>query len=281
MNLFISLRPKQWIKNIIFFAAIIFSKNLFVYPLLIKTILGFIIFCISSSAVYLFNDIMDREKDALHPIKSKRPIPSGKLSLNTAWLVFFILLINALVFSYIIEPALFFIILAYTILMILYSLLFKKLVICDVLVVATGFLIRAMGGAVLIKVEISVWLFICVFLLSLLIATGKRRHEIISFGNNARDVLTQYSAAFLDQLIGITTSLTIISYILYTVAEQTFIKFQTKLLILTVPFVIYGIFRYLWIVYHKKEAPEEALLVDKPLLICIFLWIIAVILIIR
>lgn len=285
MNLIISLRPKQWIKNIIFFAGIIFSRNLFIKPLLVKTLIGFIIFCISSSAIYLFNDIIDKEKDAMHPTKAKRPIPSGKLDLRLAYLTFFILSIIAIIFSYILEPYFFLIISSYIILMTLYSLLLKRLVIMDILVVATGFLLRAIGGAVLIKVEISVWLFICVFLLSLLIATGKRRHEIILIGNDARDVLSQYSPTFLDQIIGITTSLTIISYILYTVAEQTIAKFHTKLLILTIPFVLYGIFRYLWIVYHKKEdaslAPEEALLVDKPLLISVILWIIAVILIIR
>ncbi len=282
MNILISMRPKQWIKNLVIFAALIFSENLFALEPFIRTFLGFLILCFLSGAIYLFNDIADREKDKTHASKSNRPIASGKLSVKNAAISGGVICIITLLLSGLLEPMFLLLALVYAGLMLGYSFWLKKLVIIDVLVIAMGFLLRAVAGAVLIKVEISVWLFICAFLLALFLALGKRKHELVLIGVQGREVLSHYSTEILDQLISVTTAAVLVAYILYTVSAETVAKFQTKWLVLTVPFVLYGIFRYLWLVYQKKlgGAPEKTLLVDKPLLADVILWIISVIVII-
>lgn len=282
MNILISMRPRQWIKNLVVFAALIFSRNLFMAEPFIKTFLGFILLCLLSGTVYLFNDIADREKDLAHPLKSKRPIASGRLSIKSTAISGGLISIIALFLGFLLEPKFFLIALVYFGLMIGYSFWLKRLVIIDVLVIAFGFLLRAVAGAVIIRVEISVWLFICAFLLALFLVLGKRRHELVLIGVEGREVLSHYSQGILDQLISVTTAAVLVAYILYTVAEATIAKFQTKWLVLTVPFVLYGIFRYLWLVYQQRlgGAPEKTLLADKPLLVDIVLWIISVVVII-
>lgn len=280
------MRPKQWIKNLLLFAGLIFSKNFFQPQLLTKTIFGFIIFCLLSGVVYIINDLVDIKEDKLHPVKAKRPIASGKISPQNAYLAAIIIGIVGIVASFLIEPLFFLVTVAYLILALLYSIVLKKIVILDVIVIAVGFLLRALAGTVVIGVEISVWLFICVFLLALFIGFSKRRHEIVlleSAGERHRKTLAHYSPGVLDQLISVVTASTLVSYILYTVSAETVMKFGTEWLVLTTPFVLYGIFRYLWLVYQKKlgGAPEQSLLLDKPLLIDVILWIISVIIIIR
>ncbi len=282
MNILLLMRPKQWIKNLVIFAALIFSKNLFALEPFIKTLLGFLLICLLSGAIYLFNDIADREKDKTHPLKSKRPIADDRISVKNATIGGSLICVITLALSYLLNPEFFLVAIAYAGLMIGYSFWLKKLVIIDVLVIAMGFLLRAVAGAVLIKVEISVWLFICAFLLALFLALGKRRHELVLIGAQGREVLSHYSSEILDQLISVTTAAVLVAYILYTVSAETVVKFQTKWLVLTIPFVLYGIFRYLWLVYQKKlgETPEKTLLVDKSLLADVILWIISVIAII-
>ncbi len=281
MNILISMRPKQWIKNFVIFAALIFSKNLFALEPFIKTFLGFILLCLLSGAIYIFNDIADRDKDRNHSLKSNRPIASGRLSVKNAIISGSLICLITFLISGLLEPKFLLLTLIYAGVMLGYSFWLKNIVIIDVLIIAMGFLLRAVAGAVLIKVEISVWLFICAFLLALFIALGKRKHEIVLIGTESRKVLSHYSAEILDQLISVTTAAVLVAYILYTVSAKTIAKFQTKWLVLTVPFVLYGIFRYLWLVYQKKlgGTPERTLLVDKPLLIDIIIWIILVIVI--
>ncbi|MBI4810080.1 MAG: decaprenyl-phosphate phosphoribosyltransferase, partial [Ignavibacteriales bacterium] len=272
------MRLQQWIKNFFIFAALIFSGNLFVVRDVILTMCGFILFSLVASGVYIFNDIVDLEKDKVHPLKSRRPLPSGKLSRTTALSASIIMIVIAIVGSYFLKPQFGIMLLLYLIINIWYSYQLKSLVILDVMTIASGFVLRVISGAVLIDVPTSEWLIICTILLSLFLGFSKRRHEILVLENTAnehRSVLQHYSPYFLDQMIGIVTATTVMSYALYTISEETIHKFGTKNLIYTVPFVLYGIFRYLYLV-HKKVGggnPTKLMLADAPLLLNIVIWI--------
>ncbi|MDI6803171.1 MAG: decaprenyl-phosphate phosphoribosyltransferase [Bacteroidota bacterium] len=276
----LSMRIQQWVKNLFIFAALIFSGHLFKFYDLWLTAAGFIVLSFTSSAVYLFNDVVDSEKDKLHPEKSHRPIPSGKLKPNTAISTFIIFTTLSLICAYIINPYFGMIVLIYILTNIAYSFWLKSLVIIDVMTISFGFVLRVVSGAVIINVPTSEWLIICTILLSLFLGFSKRRSELVLLENTAnthRSVLTQYSPHFLDQMIGIVTASTVMSYALYTISEETIQKFNTKNLIYTVPFVLYGIFRYLYLV-HKKELggnPTLAIFKDIPLLINLIMWIIS------
>ncbi|MCK4353504.1 decaprenyl-phosphate phosphoribosyltransferase [candidate division WOR-3 bacterium] len=282
IDILISMRPRQWIKNLLLFAGLIFSKNLFNINLFGKTAIAFIIWCLLSGIVYIVNDIIDREEDKLHPSKSKRPIAKGDLSVKNAVASAILIGIITLSVSFWFDPKFSLVAIGYLILILIYSFVLRNIVILDVMVIAFGFLLRVIAGAIVIKVEISVWLFICTFLLALFLTLSKRRHELVLIGTQVRGTLSHYSPALLDQLISVVTASTLLSYILYTVSPETIAKFHTKWLILTIPFVLYGIFRYLWLVYQKKlgGTPERTLLLDKSLLINIILWIISAIVII-
>jgi len=280
-NIILTLRPKQWTKNLIIFAGLVFSQNFFKLNYFLKTISAFIIFCLLSGIVYIINDIIDRKADQKHPEKSKRPIASGKLRVNFAIIIAIILALISLIFAFLLNFPFFLVAISYFTLMILYSFLFKKIVILDVIIVATGFALRTLAGTVVIAVEISVWLFLCSILLALFLAISKRRHEIVFLddgGLSHRTVLGQYSKQLLDQLISIVTSATIVAYSIYTIAPETVTKFHSKNLVLTIPFVLYGIFRYLYLIYQKQlgGSPERVLLEDKPLIISILLWLISI-----
>jgi 4-hydroxybenzoate polyprenyltransferase len=231
-----------------------------------------------SGAVYLLNDIVDREKDRNHPEKSKRPIASGAISVKTAQLSLCFLVIATLIGSWFLGLPFFLLILAYFILQTAYSFYLKHIVIIDVFTITIGFSIRVFAGAMAINIEISSWLAICTFLLALFLALNKRRHELIILETDAgkhRKVLADYNIYFLDQMISVVTASTVVAYALYTLSEQTIHKFHTTYLVFTVPFVIYGIFRYLFLVHMKKRggSPEMMLITDLPLLIDIMLWI--------
>jgi 4-hydroxybenzoate polyprenyltransferase len=280
-NLILTLRPRQWAKNLIIFAGIIFAKKFFELDYLLKTIAAFVIFCLLSGIVYIINDIVDRKADQKHPEKSKRPIAAGLLPVNTAIISAIVLTLFSLVFAYLLSLPFFFVALAYFILMLGYSFFFKKIVILDVLIVATGFALRTFAGTVVISVEISVWLFLCSILLALFLAISKRRHELVYLDNGGlshRTVLGQYSKQLLDQFIAIVTASTIIAYSIYTIAPETVTKFHSKNLVLTIPFVLYGILRYLYLIYQKQlgGSPERVLLEDKPLIISIIVWLLSV-----
>lgn len=275
-----SARLHQWVKNFFIFAALIFSGHLFILNDLLLTVAGFFIFSLASSAIYIFNDVADVEKDKLHPEKSKRPLPSGKLKTSTALTASTILGVSALLLGFSLGLNFTFVLIGYIILNILYSLFIKSLVILDVMTIAMGFVLRIYAGALLINVPVSEWLIICTILLALFLGFSKRRSELVLLENAAdthRSVLGHYSPQFLDQMIGIVTASTVMSYALYTISEETVLKFGTNNLIYTVPFVLYGIFRYLYLV-HKKELggnPTLAILKDLPLIINLILWIVS------
>ena len=277
-NIIQAMRPHQWTKNFFIYAALIFSQNIFNLSLLIKTTIAFSAFCLISSALYIFNDLKDLEEDKLHPLKSKRPIASGKIKKSTAILVIIILSLLGFSSAFTLNKNYFIITLVYFLIQVSYSIKLKHIVILDVFVVAFGFLIRVMAGGLAIEVSLSSWLLICTILLALFLALSKRRHELVLLEDDAsehRPILEEYSPYLLDQMIAVVTASTVIAYCLYTISEETVTKFETTNLIFTVPFVLYGIFRYLYLIHQKTEggSPEALIIKDKPLLIDIFLWI--------
>jgi 4-hydroxybenzoate polyprenyltransferase len=280
-----SMRPQQWIKNLFIFAALIFSGNLFYITDVYLTVFGFILFSALASGVYIFNDIIDIEKDKLHPIKSGRPLPSGKLNKNTALTISIFLVVSSIIVSSFVDRMFGMILLLYLIINIWYSYQLKTFVILDVMTISAGFVLRVIAGALLINVPTSEWLIICTILLSLFLGFSKRRHELTILerhANTHRPVLNDYSPYFLDQMIGIVTATTVMSYALYTISDETIQKFGTKNLIYTVPFVLYGIFRYLYLVHKKEEGgnPTKLLVTDVPIIINVILWISTAIIII-
>ncbi len=279
------MRIQHWIKNLFLFAALIFSARLFEVQDVIITLKGFFLFSFAASGIYIFNDIADVERDKLHPVKSRRPLPSGKLSVSVAWVCAIFLIPGSIIAAFYQNLGFGITLLLYAVLNVAYSLKLKDIVILDVMTISTGFVLRVVGGALLISVGASEWLIICTILLSLFLGFSKRRHEITileSEANPHRAVLEHYSPYFLDQMIGIVTASTVMSYALYTISEETVKKFGTSHLIYTVPFVLYGIFRYLYLVHKKIEGgnPTKVAVTDRPLLINIILWIVSVSLII-
>lgn len=279
-SLFISSRPRQWAKNLFVFAGLIFSRNLHQPHLVLVSLLAFILFCLMSSSVYLFNDVMDYREDSRHPVKSRRPIASGALNRKVALCFAAAFAAIGLVFSFVLSPEFGIVSACYVGLMLLYSLFLRRVMIVDVLTISGGFVLRAAAGAAAINVEISSWLLICTGLLALFLGFSKRRHEVVLLEEDVsqhRAALARYSPRVLDQMISVVTASTVMAYALYTVSAETVSKFGTRLLGLTIPFVLYGIFRYLYLVYIEGEggAPERSLLRDRPLLIDIFLWIVA------
>jgi 4-hydroxybenzoate polyprenyltransferase len=279
-----SLRPHQWTKNLFVFAGVIFSHNLLT-PLAFTATAAFVIFCGLSGAMYLLNDIADYEKDRIHPRKQHRPIASGRLSRQKALVVVVVLLAVTLGSAFLLSWKFGWVSVAYVSLLTLYSGWLKHLVIVDVLTVAIGFVLRAVAGAVVIDVEISPWLLICTILLALFLALGRRRHELLLLeaeAENHRPTLSEYSPAFLDQMVGVVTASTVTAYALYTMSPETSEKFHTRWLPVTLPFVLYGVFRYLYLLYHRQLGgnPSELFLTDRPLLLNTLLWILTVVLLI-
>lgn len=272
-----TLRPRQWTKNFFVFPALIFSHTLFDSHRVLATLFACVVFCAISGCAYTLNDIIDRTRDIHHPIKSKRPIASGRLPVGSAFTMLIILTGASLTAALFLGRPFFGITLAYLMLQIAYSLVLKNQVILDVFALASGFVLRVVAGALAISVEISNWLLVCTILLALFLALSKRRHELTALSADAtahRKVLAEYSPHLLDQMISIVTASIFISYALYTMSDATIKKFGTSNLIFTVPFVMYGIFRYLYLI-HKKNAggaPEMTLLTDLPLLACVFGW---------
>jgi 4-hydroxybenzoate polyprenyltransferase len=273
-----SMRPYQWTKNLFVFAPLIFSQNILNVPYLFKTVLAFALFCLLSGAVYIWNDLRDIEEDKLHPVKSQRPLASGRLGKTPATAAFVFFSLVGLGCAFLLNLTFFILALAYLLLQIFYSAWLKHVVILDVLLIAAGFLLRVSAGGVVIMVDISEWLLICTFLLALFIALSKRRHELVLLEEDAsshRPILQEYSPYLLDQMISVVTASTVVAYCLYTISEETVAKFGSSRLIYTVPFVLYGIFRYLYLIHKKGEggSPEFLILKDKPFLAGILLWI--------
>jgi len=269
-----ALRPRQWIKNLVVIAGLIFSRNTFNVPLLEKTVATFVCFCAVVGPGYLIYDLLDRESDRVHPTKRNRPIASGSLGTGAALVVAAALVTIALAGGFIVDPMLPLLLTAYLALQLLYSLLLKHIVIVDVLVIAAGFLLRAAAGAVVIHVAISPWLVVCAMLLALFLGLAKRRAELALLEETAasyRRNLEHYSIELIDQMTSVTAAATLVSYSFYS-----FSAFEPRTMMLTIPFVLYGIFRYLYLVHEhlKGGSPEQILLTDKPLLADIILWVI-------
>jgi 4-hydroxybenzoate polyprenyltransferase len=284
-SLVVSLRPGQWSKNLFVFAGLLFGKQLFEPRPLAVTFAAFGVFCALSGVIYLLNDIADREADRRHPLKCRRPIASGQLSPGLALLAAVILGAAGLAAAFFLGTAFGVVALAYVVLQTSYSAGLKHVVIIDVLTIAIGFVLRAVAGAVVIGVAISHWLLVCVVLLALFLALSKRRHELTLLAAGAtehRRILGEYSPYLLDQMIGVVTASTLVAYIFYTISPETVQKFDTEYLALTIPFPLYGIFRYLYLVHQKEGggSPAEMLLADRPLLLCVALWAAAVVLIV-
>jgi 4-hydroxybenzoate polyprenyltransferase len=299
-DIFIMLRPQQWMKNLFIFPALIFSRHLFNPAYFLKSLAAFFLFCLLSGSAYIINDIMDVDEDRHHPRKKTRPLASGRVPFSLAWVLFFVLSFFALAMSFALETGFGIIALVYLGLNVGYSLYLKRVVIVDVLIVSSGFVIRAAAGGIVLDVEVSHWLLVCTALLALFLVLAKRRHERSMFeemygvtggeplaagGDKGaikyRRSLEEYSTYYLDQMIAVTTASTLMGYILYTVSEETIKRFGGAQLLYTVPFVIYGIFRYLYLIHQKKGggSPTRSLLGDWPLMADIALWGISVVVI--
>jgi len=285
LNLLISLRPRQWAKNLLVFAGLLFGLRLFDPVAVGRAVAAFGIFCVLSGVVYLINDIADRDIDRQHPHKARRPIASGALPVPAALGSAVVLGVVGLTGAFALGPRFFAVAASYLALLALYSGPLKHIVIIDVLTIAVGFVLRAVAGAVAVDVQISHWLLVCTILLALFISLAKRRHEILLLSNDAvshRPILGEYSPYLLDQMISVVTASTLIAYVFYTISPETEQKFGTEWLGLTVPFPLYGIFRYLYLVHQRKGGgdPADLLLTDRPLLVCMTLWAVSVVLII-
>ena len=267
------LRPGHWIKNLFLFAALLFSGNIGKPVCILSAIHAFMSFCMASSSVYIINDMYDLEKDRKHPRKKGRPLAAGIVSIKEAQILVIIMIPAVFAFSFMLNYSFGLIVMAYLLNNIVYTLYVKNIVILDVMSIATGFILRVSGGAAAIGVAVSPWLLLCTFLLALFLGFSKRRSELLIFRDEARNhraSLEHYTPEFIDGMLSIVTASTLISYSLYT-----FYASDNKHLMVTIPFVLYGIFRYQYIIYNNMgESPEEIVLADKPLLVDILTWII-------
>ena len=276
------IRPQQWVKNGFVLMPLVFSGRLFCPYDSVKTLGVFIGFCLAASAVYIINDYMDIGQDRIHPLKKKRPLASGAVSPTMGLVICAVLIILMLINSLLFKLPLFTIgvLVGYVILNWLYSWKLKHFVIIDVLVISTGFLLRVLAGSSALSVGVSSWLVLCTFSVATLLAFGKRRHEVMFLNGEAfshRPVLESYSVGFLDQLLQVVTTSTFIFYCLYSVKAGPGTDIQSEKMMVTIPFVTYGIFRYLYLIYHKKDggSPTALLLTDPPLLVCVTLWLLS------
>ena len=287
------MRPYQWIKNLFIFPALIFSINLFRPAYVVRSVAAFCLFCLVAGSIYIFNDLMDIDEDRHHPVKRLRPLASGRVEPALAWALFAVFSLFGLMMSFLLQTGFGVITGVYFAMNVAYSLYLKRVVIVDVLIVSMGFVIRAAAGGLVLGVEVSPWLLMCTTLLALFLVLAKRRHELTLLDDRSnmlielsiaagdpekalryRRSLDEYSTYFLDQMIGVTTASTLMAYTLYTLSEDAVAKFGGTGLIYTVPFVIYGIFRYLYLIHQKKEGgnPTRALMGDMPLMVDILLW---------
>jgi 4-hydroxybenzoate polyprenyltransferase len=285
LSLVLSLRPSQWTKNLIIFGGLIFGQRLLDLSAVLHALAAFAIFCALSGVVYLINDVADREADRRHPVKKHRPIASGAVTVRAALTLAIGLGLTALAAAFWLSTLFGIVSASYLALLALYSGVLKHIVILDVLTIAIGFVLRAVAGAVAVDVPISHWLYLVTILGALFLALSKRRHELVLLADGAtrhRRILEEYSPYLLDQMISVVTASTIVAYAFYTMSPETVQKFGTDRLMLTLPFPLYGIFRYLYLVHQKEGggSPSDMLLNDRPLLLCVGLWAVSVAIII-
>ncbi|MGD9100802.1 MAG: decaprenyl-phosphate phosphoribosyltransferase [Anaerolineae bacterium] len=273
-----AMRPKQWVKNAVIFSAIVFDAKLDDVTYLAYTAAGLVIFCLVSGTVYLINDLVDVDKDRQHPKKRHRPLASGRLSARVAQGAIFVVLLICLPSSFLLDPLFGGLVSAYLALQVAYSLWLKNVVIVDVLVLAAGFVLRVASGAALVDAErFSPWLYVCMVLLALFLGFSKRRGELVLLqenANNYRAILQEYSLPLLDEMISVVTATTVLAYSLYTFDPGNPHLPDNNAMMLTIPFVLYGIFRYLYLIHQKGETapPDEVLLKDRPLQVTVGLW---------
>jgi 4-hydroxybenzoate polyprenyltransferase len=284
--IFKALRPHNWIKNLIVFAPLTFSGRFTQISESLKAILVFVCFCMVSSAIYIINDLCDKNEDQHHPKKKKRPIASGAIASSHAIMISIILILGGLFMAFLLRKYVFICLVLYIFISIAYSLVIKHIAILDVLTISFGFVLRILVGGLAISVEPSYWLILCTVMISIFLGFTKRRVELVANGNdsnNSRPVLRDYSISFLDQVIPMVTGATILAYALYTVDEHTQKVLGTTAMLLTLPFVIYGLLRYIYIIYHLKKGadPTETLISDIPTIINLFLWIVTSLIIVK
>ncbi len=276
--LFCDIRPKHWIKNLFIFLPLIFGKKLFVFPVNVKEVIGFFLFSLAASVAYLINDIIDIEKDKLHPIKRLRPIASGKISIRQAQIAACMLGILSIMLSFALDIYFGWVVIAYLVFNFIYTKTLKEAVIVDVFCIGGFFLLRIIAGAAIARVEMSHWIIFMTALLALFLGFNKRRQELRFLKKKAishRRVLTKYSLLFIDQMVPIITSSIVVVYMLYTVDARTVKEFGTNHLIYSIPFVYYGIFRYLYLVHKRNKGidPTRILLSDGKMQLNLVLWI--------
>ncbi len=277
LDLVTAARPKQWVKNLFVFAAPVFSVRFVEPEILLRSLLAFLALSCAASGVYLINDIVDREADRQHPAKRKRPLAAGRLTVGQCALEAVVLWGVAAVLLFLLgTPAAILVVVAYVVLNLAYSLYFKHKVVIDVLLLALGFVLRVLLGGVANRIEVSPWLMLCTFLLAMFLGFSKRRHELLVLEDNAhmhRRILSEYEPYFLDQMIAVTTASTFLSYCLYTILTPTFSYMEA-----TIPFVAYGILRYLYLVHRRAQGgdPTEVVLSDRGLILNLLLWVVLV-----
>jgi 4-hydroxybenzoate polyprenyltransferase len=277
----LSMRPRQWTKNLAIFVALVFSRGLRNGGMVTAALTAFSLFCLLTGAVYILNDLIDIESDKNHPVKANRPIASGAVPAKSAWIAFAALTLVAIGGSFWVSVGFGAIASGYCVLQLAYTLALKHVVIVDVFCIAAGFFLRVIAGACAVNVSVSSWLLVCTFFMSLFLALGKRRHEIVLLEDNGSDhrkVLAQYDVLLLDQMMSVVTASSVVAYSVYTLAPETVEKFGTTNLKYTIPFVLYGIYRYLYLVYHRKQggSPESIVLQDMPLVVDISLYCLVV-----
>jgi len=270
------IRPNHWVKNLFLFLPLLFGLQMVTPKSLIVAIISFVSFSFAASSIYVFNDIMDLQSDRFHPIKKHRPLASGEIEVTTAYLISILLALMSLLLGFFSNIGFILIVVTYMVINILYSIYLKNIVILDVFIIALGFVLRIVAGSVATNIYMSKWILLCGFTLSLFLGFTKRRAEILESGEDFvshRAVLFHYNPYFLDTMINIVSSLTIITYLFYTIDTATTAKFGNKLF-LSLPIVLYGIFRYQYLIYHKKESssPTENFLTDIPLLSTVIIW---------
>jgi 4-hydroxybenzoate polyprenyltransferase len=276
----VSLRPKQWVKNVFIFAPMIFSLHMFQPAYIWRSLLAFLLFSLVTGAIYVLNDVLDREKDRLHPVKKERPIAAGRLRPGPALACAAALLAVMLVLIVRLDRGFFLITLFYAGLNVVYSLLLKRVVIIDIMIIALGFVLRVMIGGAVNDILLYPWILISTFLLAIFLALIKRRQELLKVQELhpepvTRKTLESYTVSLLDQMISIATATTLISYIMYVLSPDVQLKFATNNLYFTVPFVIFGIFRYLYLAYARGqgESPSDIVIGDVPFALNLLLWV--------
>ena len=284
-QLMVTMRIKQWVKNLFIFAGIVFAGKLFHIELLLEVCTGFVLFGLAASSIYIFNDIHDLEHDKTHPVKKNRPLAAGLISIHRAYIIAIIGAVIAIIGAFVLDLRFFGIVICYLVINIAYTMKIKELVILDVMCIASGFVLRVFAGSLLSDASPSEWVIVCTITLSLFLGFSKRRQELALTGskaNSQRKVLGNYSIGFLDQMISVATASTVIAYALYSVSPQTVYRLNTRNLAFTIPFVLYGIYRYLFLMHQKKsgEDPTTEMFTDLPLIINGILWLLIVLVII-